>query len=228
MNSKSIVESRIFDREFSYLHPYFYNNPYALRCELGIGDSNEAYMTNAINRATEIYHILFPCGADAIIFNYWVCDYSNTGDAEAHSLGTEYDIKAALESLIKYESEKMRFLSDYQHKYRHHTIRDLATYDEPGDPEYGIDRRNRVICYSDGIGFDYEDIIQRQVTEIGSYDISFVSFKHECIYSIYDDRGCDIVFMTHDKLKEFYHKIEPYFLEYDAEEMRKRLNELMD
>lgn len=221
MNSKSIVESKICDRDFTYLHPYFYNNPYALRCELGIGDSNEAYMANAINRATEIYHILFPRGADAIIFNYWVSDYCNTGDAESNSYVADLDI---IRSRIKYEMNKLRFLSDYQYKYRHFTVRDLATYDEPDDPDYGVNRRNRVICYSDGIGFDYMDIIQRQVTEICSYDISFVSFEHECIYSIYDDRGCDIVFMTHDKLKEFYHKIEPYFLEYDAEEMMRRLN----
>ena len=31
----SLVEERICSREFSYLQPYFYNNPYALRCELG-------------------------------------------------------------------------------------------------------------------------------------------------------------------------------------------------
>lgn len=225
MSDKSIVEERICDREFSYLHPYFYNNPYALRCELGIGDSNEVYMANAIHRATEIYHILFPHGADAIIFNYWVSDYCDTGDAEANSYGADLDI---IGSRIKYEMNKLRFLSEYQHKYRHFTVRDLATYDEPDDPDYGVNRRNRVICYSDGIGFDYMDIIQRQVSEIGSHDISFVSFEHECIYSIYDDRGCDIVFMTHDKLKELYHKIEPYFLEYDAEEMRRRLNKLTD
>ena len=45
MNSK--IEAMILDRAFDYLQPYFYNNPYALRCELGIGDTKEAYMSQA-------------------------------------------------------------------------------------------------------------------------------------------------------------------------------------
>ena len=37
MSSK--VEEQILSREFDYLQPYFYQNPYALRCELGIGNT---------------------------------------------------------------------------------------------------------------------------------------------------------------------------------------------
>ena len=52
MSSK--VEERILSREFDYLHPYFYNNPYALRCELGIGDTTEEYMHQARQRAKRL------------------------------------------------------------------------------------------------------------------------------------------------------------------------------
>ena len=71
----SKIENLICD-----LQPYFYNNPHALRCELGIGD--EDYMENAKQRAEEIYGILFPEGADAIIFNYRIFDYSESGEAK--------------------------------------------------------------------------------------------------------------------------------------------------
>ena len=59
----------------------------------------------------------------------------------------------------------------------------------------------------------------------GSRTVHFVSFENECILSIYDDRGCDIVFTTKEKMREFYNKLKPYFLEYDAEEMSRRFND---
>ena len=73
-----MIEKLILDRDFVYLQPYFYNNPFALRCELGIGRGKE-YEKTAKRRAEEIYGILFPKGADAVIFNYWIYDYSYDG-----------------------------------------------------------------------------------------------------------------------------------------------------
>ncbi len=218
----SIVEKRICSSEFQYLQPYFYNNPYALRCELGIGDTDEEYMENAKKRATEIYHILFPNGADAIFFNHWLYDYCDSGDAEKHSYDSDSDPEAVIKDQIESEREKLRFLLYYQLHYRHFTVRNLATYDRPDDVDFGRQQRNRVVCFSDGVEFDYEHLIEQETQGINGHEVSFVSFEHECIFSIYDDRGCDIVFMTHDKLKEFYNKIQPYFLGYDMEEMEKR------
>lgn len=125
-----------------------------------------------------------------------------------------------IESTVEYEMRKLRFLLEYEYRYRHMTLRNLQTYDEPGDENVPAVRRNRVVCFSDGIGFDYEKLIDQQLD--GFYDVSFVSFEHECIFSVYDDRGCDVVFMTQEKMKEFYHRLQPYFLDYDREEMAKR------
>lgn len=221
--SKSIVEKLICDREFSYLEPYFYNNPYALRCELGIGADDE-YIKNAKQRAVEIYNLLFPGGADAIILNYRIEDYSRSGEAEESfddDCGISY--RRFVESYITKEAEKLSFLLEYQGKYRHIVLRDLEDYKYNDGEELETEHRNRIICYSDGKGFDYDRIIDRQIADKG-YDISFVSFKNECIFSIYDERGCDVVFTTQEKFKQFYHVLKPYFLEYDAEEMEKRFN----
>ena len=87
MSSK--VEELILSRDFDYLQPYFYNNPYALRCELGIGDTTEEYMRQARLRANAIYDILFTHGADAIIFNYWINDWSESGEAEGKACESE-------------------------------------------------------------------------------------------------------------------------------------------
>ncbi len=214
---KSKIEQLILNKDFSYSHPYFYNHPYALRCELGIGDDDH-YLLNAKKRALEIYTLLFPYGADAVFFNYYITDYSNSGPAEKDYYDeTEFCQNDYMSSLINTETEKIRFLLEYQWKYRHCTVKDLET-------EYVEEtRRNRIVCFSDNKGFDYDSLIDMQISGKGQ-DISFVSFENECILSIYDDRGCDIVFTSPDKMKEFYHKIEPYFLPYDAEEMKKRFD----
>ena len=219
MSHKSIVEERICSKEFSYLQPYFYKNPYALRCELGIGDSDEEYMDNARKRALEIYDILFPEGADCILFDHWIYDYCLSGEPEE-----DEDYWETIENRITVETQKLRFLSLMQGKYRHFTVRDLETYYAPEDPERERCRRNRVICYSDGKGFDHKELIQDEIEWEGN-GVSFVSFSNECILSVYDDRGCDVVFMTHEKMAEFYGKLEPYFLDYDREEMQRRLTQ---
>jgi len=105
MSGSSIVEKKICSNDFQYLQPYFYNNPYALRCELGIGDTTEEYMESAKRRATEIYHILFPNGADAIFFNYWLYDYCGSGDAEKCAYDSDFDHEGIIENRLEFERE---------------------------------------------------------------------------------------------------------------------------
>ena len=108
-------------------------------------------------------------------------------------------------------------------KYRHAAVKNLKTYDEPGDPDYDLRRRHRIVCYSDGIGFDDRELIEKQLSDGDSPEISLISFENECIFSVYDDRGCDIVFMTYEKMKSFYPALSPFFLDYDLAEMERRL-----
>ena len=102
-------------------------------------------------------------------------------------------------------------------------VKNLKTYEEPGDPDYDSRRRHRIVCYSDGIGFDDRGLIEKQISDGDSPEISLISFENECILSVYDDRGCDIVFMTYEKMKSFYPALSPFFLAYDLAEMERRL-----
>lgn len=225
MSSK--VEERILSRDFDYLQPYFYNNPYGLRCELGIGDTAEEYMRQARQRANVIYEMLFPHGADAIIFNYWIDDWSESGEAESERLKAlgigQTELVEIIELRAKNAADTVRFLSEYMMKYRHVAVKNLKTYDEPGDPDYDLRHRHRIVCYSDGIGFDDRGLIEKQISDGNSPEISLISFENECIFSVYDDRGCDVVFMTYQKMKAFYPALRPYFLDYDLAEMERRL-----
>lgn len=219
----SKVEEQILSREFDYLHRYFYNNPYALRCELGIGNTTEEYLSQARQRANAIYDILFSHGADAIIFNYWINDWSDSGETEGKAWESEEIAAEIVDRRIQAESDSLRFLSEHMMKYRHVAVKNLKTYDEPGDPDYDLRRRHRIVCYSDGIGFDDRELIEKQLSDGDSPEISLISFENECFLSVYDDRGCDIVFMTYEKMKSFYPALSPFFLAYDLAEMERRL-----
>lgn len=221
---KSTIEKLILDHSFDYLQPYFYSNPYALRCELGIGDTTEEYMKNARERAASIYHILFPQKADAILFNYWMYDWSDTGDAEKDLFDSDSeDISRVIDHRLCAEMRSLCFLSEMMMNYRHVSVKDLKTYDDPTDADAGLTRRNRIVCYADGIGFDDLDLIEKQINDDKNSDVSLVSLQNECIFSVYDDRGCDIVFSTYEKKREYYPLLKPFFLPYDLEEMEKRL-----
>ena len=215
----SKIEKMILSRDLDYLQPYFYTNPYALRCELGMGDTREEYMREARRRAREIHRILFPHGADAILFNYWITDWSDSGEAGEKTCS---DPDGAIERTVREEARALRFLSECMMRYRHVSVKDLKLYDHMRDPDAGVLRRDRVVCYADGRGFDDGLIIEGQIASEDNSEVSLVSFENECILSVYDDRGCDVVFADHDALRAFYAALKPYFLPYDMEEMEKR------
>ena len=193
----SRIEELICSRAFPYLRPYFYNQPYALRCELGMGKTDDAWISNAYKQAAAICDILCPDGADAVLFNCWYD--GNTAGAE----------------------EQEQFLAQYTARYRHVILENMPVYD-PDDTQL---RRNRVVCFSDGLGFNLQDLIQRQISGEDEHEISFVSFRNECIISVYDDRGCDIVFANLRKMRAFYPALQPYFLDCDRAEMQRRYEE---
>ena len=218
---KSKIEQLLLSRDFPYLQPYFYDNPWALRCRLGRGRTPEEFAQAARERAEAIRRILFPEPADALIFSYWIYDRSFSGDPGTdHPAFSDEARRWLLETQLRQEAEQLRFLDAMQSRYRHTVIRDLPVYDEGPEPDT---RRHRVVCYRDAWGFDESGLLQRQlVDEPLPLEIGLVSFANECILSVYDDRGCDVVFACHEKLAEFYPRLEPYFLDYDREEMARR------
>ena len=198
---QSDIEKRLLDRNFAYLRPWFYQNPHALRCELGQGDDTETYMHNAYRHAKEIFAILFPDGqSDAVIFDQYV-----------------YEI-----SIRQPYAHKERAFFTRMTARRHVIVPNLRTYEDEDGEEEKTYTRNRVVAYRDTEDLPVHRLIRRCIWEQHLAPVGLVSFENECILSIYDDRGCDIVFATHEKLREFYPPLKPYFLDYDAEEMARR------
>ena len=220
MSSK--IEALILNPDCQYYHPYFYSHPYALRCELGRGDTSEAYYATARLRAEAIYSLLFPHGADAMIFNYWVYDWSDSGEAQA---GDYKDPAEYVAYQVEKEARSLRFLLSSMMKYRHVSVKKLKTCLEPDDPDFDDVRRDRIVCYADGVGFDDKGLLWAQIESENNSEVSLVSFENECILSVYDDRGCDVVFADPEHMRAFYPLLRPYFLEYDLKEMARRYAE---
>ena len=121
---------------------------------------------------------------------------------------------------IRYFKRNIKFLSQHVNKYENTIVFNIPLDED--EKENNV-QKNRIICYADS-KYPYK---KRAIENFswGSRTVHFVSFENECILSIYDDRGCDIVFATKEKMREFYNKLKPYFLEYDAEEMSRRFND---
>lgn len=187
----SNVIEQIQDGSFLYLQPWFYNNKLALRCELGIGDGNE-YMNNAVCRAIQITNILFENKKiDAAFYHRYFYNDGYISDTDGFTLNDDKIV----------ELDKSLF-------------RDSDEFDED------LTAINRHISYN--IDFStLESILKNQIECQVNPLVSFVSFDNKCIFSVYDDRGCDIVFFSVEKYKEFYLKLEQYFLDYDRERMKK-------
>lgn len=206
--SNSKIEEMITDASFLYRQPWFYNYPFALRCELGIGNSRGVYLKNAKKRAYEIFDILFQKSPDAIFFDYYIEDLS-LGEGEIYVKNT-----------TRYSAENIKFLAKHINHYEHAVVRNI----EPDEDARGFHiQKNRIICYVDE-KYPYKNRIVKNLSW-KDRTVHFVSFENECILSIYDNRGCDIVFATKEKMRAFYSKLEPYFLAYDLEEMQKRIIE---
>lgn len=210
----SNIEKALLDRDFPYLPPFFYRNELSLRCRLSLGSKR-----SALKRVREIFALLFNGAPDAIAFNYRIIDYSESGAPAAEQFGDPNDAVRIAGEYARFEAGRIRFLSHFQNTYRHEVVRDTLC---ALDAEDGLVLNNRIVCYSDGKGFDNGKLIKQCVDDRFDPDIGFVSFNNECFMAIYDDRGCDIVFADKAKFLEFYDKLSPYFLGYDGELMEKR------
>jgi len=196
-----IVKDKIESSSFLYLEPWFYNNELSIRCELGIGNDNE-YFINAENRALEILNILFDDSIDCVFTH----EYTYIEDFNENIIFWDKDYREP-EPLFVAEKTIELEIDDL----------DKDIYEDLSTIKRNLSYNVPKIKIIDAI---------KQMFKNQSYVYHFVSYKNNLIYSIYDDRGCDIVFFKKEDYKKYYSKLEKYFLEYDKELMEKRLKAL--
>ena len=158
---QSDIEKRLLDRDFAYLRPWFYQNPHALRCELGQGDDSETYMHNAYRRAKEIFAILVPDGQpDAVIFDQYVYE-------------TPYRSRYAHKERAFFTRMTVR---------RHVIVPNLRTHEDGEPEEEKTYTRNRVVSYRDTEDFPVHRLIRRCIWEQQLAPVGFVSFENDPVH----------------------------------------------
>lgn len=120
--------------------------------------------------------------------------------------------------VVSIERDKLKFSLGYQKKYEHKVVRDVPIDEDDRDD---ICRRNRICCYPDD-KFNAIEALNAQIDEQKNPTIHLVSFVNNCIFTVYDDRGCDIVFYDKSNFVKFCPLLKKYFLEYDLELMEQR------
>lgn len=200
-NKDCKIKKWIADPKFDYVQPWFYSHTFALRCELGMGEGNGEYMRNARNRAFEIFDMLFQRGVDAAFLDHTVEDCSVFEGRDGKICRKIY-------------RKNLDWFNAWK-KYPHQLIVNVPRYDSDGDDN--VLRVNRLVCFFDGNErIDFKKLI---VKNLDKHIVHLVSYENECIFSVYDDRGCDIVFADKDKYVEFYDKLKNYLLPYDLDRM---------
>lgn len=196
-----IVKDKIESSLFLYQEPWFYNNELSIRCELGIGNEND-YFINAENRALEILDILFDNSIDCVFFDKFIY----LDDLNEDTIFFNKDFKEPEDLFVAEKTIELE-IDDL----------DKDIYEDVSTIKRNLSYNVLKIKIIDAI---------KQMFKNQSYGYHFVSYKNNLIYSIYDDRGCDIVFFKKEDYKKYYSKLEKYFLEYDKELMEKRLKAL--
>ncbi len=209
--AQSLIAQQICSADFPYLQPWFYNHPYALRCELAVGEDDHERDLSAVERAWGIFEILFENGVDAVFFDQWLEDVT-CGD-QLHGIV----------SILKNTFSQYFMLRRWM-KYPFYVVRNLNNSEE--DITY-LEHRNRVVCHVAGEKINFQKLVSKQAAaRPGSFTpLSFVSFENECILSIYSHLGCDIVFSSKEKMQQFFDLLSPYLYDYDMEEMLLRISD---
>lgn len=210
MKRKSKIEKWILDPSFDYAEPWFYSHTYSLRCELGIGESRREYRKKTRGRAEEIFDVLFCRGVDALFLEYAVED-------PTLAEGTPKQIH--LDLMTRVEKKSLKWFYGWK-KYPHRLVLNV-----PKSDDEDVLRVNRLVCYFDKAErIDFKKLV---VKNIDKNIFHLVSFENECIFSVYDDRGCDIVFADKEKYAEYFEKLNEYLLPYDLKRMRRMREEKM-
>lgn len=161
-----------------------------------------------VESKTELFRALFERGVDAGFYHLFLYD-------RAGELASEGDRAHVLQE----EDERFRQFCAWAN-YPHVLISDVAK----GDGERLL-RVDRLICYFNGIARESLPNFERSIG-CGENRLHLISFRNECVFSVYDDR-CEVIFATKEKYCEFFARFKPYCLSGDMRIMQRVNDENM-
>ncbi|MFC0190026.1 DUF3885 domain-containing protein [Fictibacillus aquaticus] len=191
--------------------PLFYNWKNAIRFELGVVELRDyerdsLYLENVYNRAVTIFKAL----------------HSNNGDifvvANVSDYGYGITPKHKINIFSKYVKKKS-VLS----KLTQTTI----PYVYPEDDDEGDCKTHRFTLRCKPSDIKFQSMIRAICNQdIGvrptiPHEIYFININSKTIFSVYDDRGCDLVGSCVDSIRNIYKEYNDWILDYDRNEIDK-------
>jgi hypothetical protein len=182
--------------------PLFYNWNIGIRFELGDPneENDEIYMDRVLKRAKTLLQTLHKKGDEIFIVCYF--DQLHRKPYKKLNVFTPFLTRKNIKYQIKHHVFPFRDPEDDEaNEWGNHM---LLLKCEVADIK--LTRIIRAFFYSD---------MPR---------LYFINIKKETIFSIYDDRGCDLVATKKETIEEIYHVFNDWILDYD----RSRINKLFN
>ena len=195
--------------------PLFYNWDIGIRFELGVDyDSDKVYkncpyLERVYKRAITLFESLHSPN-DHI---YIVVDVNDFADGKA--------FKHKLNTFSKYVKEK-----SVLYKLHQNTI----PYIFPEDDEDGAYRTHRFTLKCKTAEFRYMSMLRAICNQdMGIkpsifHRVYFINTSRNTIFHVYDDRGCDVLAASPERIKDVYHRYNDWILDYDRNEIDKVFN----
>lgn len=195
--------------------PLFYNGDIGIRFKLGVNyDCNNIYencpyLEGVYNRAIALFQSLHSKTDDI----YIVVDVNDYADGET--------FKHKLNIFSKYVKEKSDLF-----KLQKNTI----SYVFPEDDEDGLYKTHRFTLKCKVSDLKYIPMLKAICNQdMGIkpsifHRVYFINVNKNTIFHIYDDRGCDVLAIAPDTIRDMYHTYNDWILDYDRKKIDKVFN----
>lgn len=195
--------------------PLFYNGDIGIRFKLGANydynniHENCPYLEGVYNRAIALFQSLHSKTDDI----YIVVDVNDYADGET--------FKHKLNIFSKYVKEKSDLF-----KLQKNTI----PYVFPEDDEDGLYKTHRFTLKCKVSDLKYIPMLKAICNQdMGIkpsifHRVYFINVNKNTIFHIYDDRGCDVLAIAPDTIRDMYHTYNDWILDYDRKKIDKVFN----
>lgn len=199
-------------KELSLEVPLFYNNPIALRFEIGLPEIdvwqnyerrilNEAYFDTALTRALDLFETIFALDDEISIIYHLFLDRRNKIRKSNYLFKQIKDIEKREVTCTKYRSLDTENYDCISYRWNKAVISGLNTKD--------INVKNILL------GLINIDFGERQPFVKGR--CLFINHTKDIVLNLYDDRGMDVVALEKRALEQLYKSHSDFILEYDRE-----------
>lgn len=196
------IDGKTFGR---IIHPLFYTYPYGLRFEIGRPELAEQgawedYARSAIARAGELYHSLFAPEDEVLVI------MERTPDRKLNAAFSDCSLRRVRAKVLSPFSDDIEDEGEESYFYRY--LYGGKTAQIPG--EMVLER----IVMGEVFG---------GVHPYYSSCVYFYNMTKGLVFHLYDDRGADLVAFSREALIPVYREKEELLLDWDREEMARKL-----